>query len=110
MPHSIFVPWLVAVLQRMTRVSAGVTPLSLDDVGLTIVTGSPEGSSGPKPSSTCTLASVPGEAHRPAVHVLLVVRARVAGLAVANETGLPRWNPGDEFEAARKAALESSSD
>jgi Zn-dependent M28 family amino/carboxypeptidase len=28
-----------------------------------------------------------------------------SGLAIANETELPRWNPGDEFEAARKKAL-----
>ena len=27
------------------------------------------------------------------------------GLKVANETALPAWNPGDEFEAARKKAL-----
>jgi Zn-dependent M28 family amino/carboxypeptidase len=36
--------------------------------------------------------------------------ARVAflcGLAVANATALPAWKPGDEFEAARKAALEA---
>ncbi len=29
----------------------------------------------------------------------------LAGLAVANADALPAWNPGDEFEAARKAAL-----
>ncbi|HXU47383.1 MAG TPA: peptidase M28, partial [Thermoanaerobaculia bacterium] len=28
-----------------------------------------------------------------------------AGLAIANADRLPAWNPGDEFEAARKAAL-----
>jgi Zn-dependent M28 family amino/carboxypeptidase len=28
-----------------------------------------------------------------------------AGLAIANEPKLPAWNPGDEFEAARKKAL-----
>jgi Zn-dependent M28 family amino/carboxypeptidase len=28
-----------------------------------------------------------------------------AGYIVANETEMPQWNPGDEFEAARKAAL-----
>ncbi len=30
-----------------------------------------------------------------------------AGLIVANDETLPRWRPGDEFEAAREAALES---
>ncbi len=30
-----------------------------------------------------------------------------AGLIIANEDGMPRWNPGDEFEAARLAALEA---
>lgn len=30
-----------------------------------------------------------------------------AGLVVANADELPEWNPGDEFEAARKAALEA---
>jgi len=29
----------------------------------------------------------------------------LAGSAVANDTQLPRWNPGDEFEAARQSAL-----
>lgn len=29
----------------------------------------------------------------------------VAGLRIADATALPRWEPGDEFEAARKAAL-----
>lgn len=29
-----------------------------------------------------------------------------AGVVVANDDKLPAWNPGDEFEAARKAALE----
>lgn len=32
------------------------------------------------------------------------------GLAIANADEMPSWNPGDEFEAARKAALESVSD
>ena len=27
------------------------------------------------------------------------------GLIIANDDDLPSWNPGDEFEAARKAAL-----
>jgi HEAT repeat protein len=27
------------------------------------------------------------------------------GLQAANQTRLPAWNPGDEFEAARKAAV-----
>ena len=27
------------------------------------------------------------------------------GAKVANDPKLPAWNPGDEFEAARKAAL-----
>jgi hypothetical protein len=27
------------------------------------------------------------------------------GLIIANDDSLPAWNPGDEFEAARKAAL-----
>jgi Zn-dependent M28 family amino/carboxypeptidase len=31
----------------------------------------------------------------------------LVGLAVARERMLPRWTPGDEFEAARKAALEA---
>jgi Zn-dependent M28 family amino/carboxypeptidase len=30
-----------------------------------------------------------------------------AGVVVANETAMPMWNRGDEFEAARRAALES---
>ncbi len=29
----------------------------------------------------------------------------LAGLLIANADGLPAWKPGDEFEAARKAAL-----
>ncbi|HLF11803.1 MAG TPA: M28 family peptidase, partial [Gammaproteobacteria bacterium] len=29
----------------------------------------------------------------------------LAGLAVANDTKLPMWNPGNEFEAARKTAI-----
>jgi Zn-dependent M28 family amino/carboxypeptidase len=29
----------------------------------------------------------------------------LAGLRIANDPALPAWNPGDEFEAARKAAL-----
>ena len=28
-----------------------------------------------------------------------------AGLAIANADQMPTWNPGDEFEAARKAAI-----
>ena len=28
-----------------------------------------------------------------------------SGLDVANADSMPTWNPGDEFEAARKAAL-----
>ncbi len=28
-----------------------------------------------------------------------------AGVLVANDDKMPAWNPGDEFEAARKAAL-----
>jgi hypothetical protein len=28
-----------------------------------------------------------------------------AGLAIAQDPKLPTWNPGDEFEAARKKAL-----
>jgi hypothetical protein len=28
-----------------------------------------------------------------------------AGLLIANDDALPRWNPGNEFEAARRAAL-----
>jgi Zn-dependent M28 family amino/carboxypeptidase len=31
-----------------------------------------------------------------------------AGLIVANDDALPRWNPGNEFEAARRAALEAA--
>ena len=31
--------------------------------------------------------------------------AALAGLLIANADELPAWNPGDEFEAARKAAL-----
>ncbi len=31
-----------------------------------------------------------------------------AGLLVANDDALPQWNPGDEFEAARRAALEAA--
>ena len=31
-----------------------------------------------------------------------------AGLDVANDAKLPEWTPGDEFEAARKAALADS--
>ena len=33
----------------------------------------------------------------------------VAGLRIANAPKLPSWKPGDEFEAARKKALEASS-
>ena len=33
--------------------------------------------------------------------------AFLLGLKVANETALPAWRPGDEFEAARKKALAS---
>jgi len=29
------------------------------------------------------------------------------GLAIANDDEMPQWNPGDEFEAARKSALEA---
>ncbi len=29
----------------------------------------------------------------------------LAGLRIANDPKLPGWKPGDEFEAARKAAL-----
>jgi len=29
-----------------------------------------------------------------------------AGLVIADQDALPAWLPGDEFEAARKAALE----
>jgi len=29
------------------------------------------------------------------------------GLQAAERPDLPRWNPGDEFEAARKAAIEA---
>jgi Zn-dependent M28 family amino/carboxypeptidase len=29
------------------------------------------------------------------------------GLAAANRQEMPKWNPGDEFEAARKAAIEA---
>jgi Zn-dependent M28 family amino/carboxypeptidase len=32
------------------------------------------------------------------------------GLSVANADAMPSWNPGDEFEAVRKAALEAVSD
>jgi Zn-dependent M28 family amino/carboxypeptidase len=32
------------------------------------------------------------------------------GLSVANTDAMPSWNPGDEFEAVRKAALEAVSD
>jgi Zn-dependent M28 family amino/carboxypeptidase len=31
-----------------------------------------------------------------------------AGLIVANDDALPQWNPGDEFEAARRTALEAA--
>jgi Zn-dependent M28 family amino/carboxypeptidase len=31
-----------------------------------------------------------------------------AGLIVANDDALPQWNPGNEFEAARRAALEAA--
>ena len=31
------------------------------------------------------------------------------GLVVANGTKMPTWNPGDEFEAARKKSLEERS-
>jgi Zn-dependent M28 family amino/carboxypeptidase len=31
--------------------------------------------------------------------------AFLAGLAIANADAMPAWNPGDEFEAARKAAI-----
>jgi Zn-dependent M28 family amino/carboxypeptidase len=30
-----------------------------------------------------------------------------AGIIVANDAALPSWNPGDEFEAARRSALEA---
>lgn len=30
-----------------------------------------------------------------------------AGLVIANDDEMPRWNPGDEFEAARRAAIEA---
>ncbi len=30
-----------------------------------------------------------------------------AGLLIANDDSLPRWNPGNEFEAARRAALDA---
>ena len=30
-----------------------------------------------------------------------------AGLIVANDDALPQWNAGNEFEAARRAALEA---
>jgi hypothetical protein len=33
----------------------------------------------------------------------------LCGLVVANAADLPAWNPGDEFEAARKAALAAAS-
>lgn len=33
-----------------------------------------------------------------------------SGLLVARQRELPRWNPGDEFEAARRAALEQRKD
>jgi hypothetical protein len=29
----------------------------------------------------------------------------LAGLTIANADAMPTWNPGDEFEAARQAAL-----
>ncbi len=29
----------------------------------------------------------------------------MCGLSIAAATALPQWNPGDEFEAARRAAL-----
>jgi Zn-dependent M28 family amino/carboxypeptidase len=32
------------------------------------------------------------------------------GLAIANADAMPTWNPGDEFEAARKAALAAAGD
>ena len=32
------------------------------------------------------------------------------GLAIANADEMPTWNPGDEFEAARRAAIEAVSD
>jgi Zn-dependent M28 family amino/carboxypeptidase len=32
----------------------------------------------------------------------------LAGLLVANDEALPQWNPGNEFEAARRAALEAA--
>jgi Zn-dependent M28 family amino/carboxypeptidase len=31
-----------------------------------------------------------------------------AGLLVANDDALPQWNPGNEFEAARRAAIEAA--
>ena len=31
----------------------------------------------------------------------------LAGVIVANDDALPQWNPGNEFEAARRAALEA---
>jgi Zn-dependent M28 family amino/carboxypeptidase len=34
--------------------------------------------------------------------------AFLAGLTIANADEMPSWNPGDEFEAARKAALEAA--
>jgi hypothetical protein len=33
-----------------------------------------------------------------------------AGLAIANADGMPEWNEGDEFEAARLEALAAESD
>jgi hypothetical protein len=30
------------------------------------------------------------------------------GLNIANAPDMPQWNPGDEFEAARKKALEEA--
>jgi len=33
-----------------------------------------------------------------------------AGLAIANADEMPAWNPGDEFEAARKAAITAAGD
>jgi hypothetical protein len=31
----------------------------------------------------------------------------LCGVSIATTEALPRWNPGDEFEAARKAALQA---
>jgi hypothetical protein len=34
----------------------------------------------------------------------------LTGLAIANADDMPTWNPGDEFEAARRQALEAVAD